>query len=355
MKRFKSIVLTTVAAVFVVASIVVAPSASAETNGGTGSSSLSIAPKKSYVIDPGGTTSDTILIRNIDTRNDLMLNLSVIDFTYQDDSGSPKLMLNTNAEPTTWSLRPYMTTPETITVKANGSVSVPVKVSIPKKLGAGSYYSAIMYSTGAPSGGNVGLSASGVTLVFVTVPGQVKEGLTLKKFGAYDKAAKKYRRFTAVEPGVIGYTLENSGNVAEAPVGTIKLRDMWGHEYTINEVNPTKSLALIGQARTFQACVKLDSENQKSEATKTDGSTCVSPGMWPGFYTASIDLYYGQNGNNTKEVTGNTFFFYLPLWFIVLTIIVLLLIALGIWRLVVAMKRKTRTSRNHRSSRMMRR
>lgn len=356
MKRFKSTVFMTLAAIMAVTSVIISmPMATAHAADGTGSSSLSIAPKKTYVIDPGGSAADTILIRNIDSKNELTLNLSVVDFTYRDDSGSPKLMLDSTTEPTTWSLRPYLTTPKSVTIKANGSASVPIKVTIPSKLGAGSYYSAIMYSTGAPTGGNVGLSASGVTLVFANVPGQVKENLVLKKFGAYDKTAKKYRMFTSTEPSVMGYTLENTGNVTEAPVGTVKLRDMWGHEYVINEVNPVSSLALIGQTRTFQACVKLNTEAQKSEATTTDSSTCVSPGMWPGFYSASIDLFYGQNGNNTKEVTGTAFFFYLPLWFIVLVIVVLLALALAIWRLVVALKRKTRTPSGRRSSRMMRR
>ena len=347
--------LLTVTAVFAVMSVFVVMPAQSVAAAGTGSSSLSIAPKKSYVIDPGDSIDDTILVRNIDSENDLSLTLTVIDFTYKDDSGSPKLMLDTTAEPTTWSLRSYMTVQKEVTIKANESASIPIKVTIPKNLGAGSYYSAIMYSTGAPSGGNVGLSASGVTLVFVTVPGQVNEGLTLKNFGAYDKTAKKYKRITSEEPLVIGYTLENSGNVAEAPAGTITLKDMWGHTYTIDEVNPNKNIALIGQTRTFQACIKLKTENQKSESSTTDAATCVSAGLWPGFYRASIDVFYGQNGNNTKEVTGNTFFFYLPLWFIVVCVIVLLLLAFGIWRLVVAIKQKTRAPRGRRSSRIMRR
>ena len=353
MKRLKSILLATVAIAVVIASALPTSSALAE----SGSSSLSIAPKKSYVIDPGGSIKDTISVRNIDTSNNLSLSLSVIDFSYQDDTGTPKLMLDKNTEPTTWSLRPYMTTQEAVTIKANSSTSIPIKIDVPKNLGAGSYYSAIMYSTGAPNGGNVGLSASGVTLVFVTVPGQVKESLTLKEFGPYSRNEKKYTRFTMTEPQVMAYTLANAGNVTEAPVGSIKLKDMFGHTYTIDNVNPVNSLALIGQTRTFQACIKLKSQetSSASEASTTDASTCVSPGLWPGFYRASIDLYYGQNGNNTQEVSGNTFFFYLPLWFIVLVIILLLALALGIWRLVVAIRRKTNAPKRHKSSRMMRR
>lgn len=331
MKRFKSIVLAAVA-VFIVAGSIPAVPASAQ------SSSLSIAPKKSYVIEPGNSVKDTLVIRNIDAKSDLQLYLRVIDFTYTDDSGTPKLMLGEDTEPTTWSLRNYLKVPESVTVKPGQSSTVDLSIAIPKKLGAGSYYSAIIYSTSAPSGGNVGLAASGVTLVFATVPGTVNENLTLKKFGAYDTNAKVYRHFTIDEPNVIAYTLENTGNVFEAPLGTIKLKDWFGHEYAINDINPNKSLALLGQTRTFQACIKLASQQVDFQGTKTDSTACVSPGLWPGYYSVSADLFYGQNGNLTKEITKSTFFWYLPVWFIIPMGIIILVLAFYIWRTVVALR-----------------
>lgn len=352
MKRLKSILLAVVA-VFLVAANIPVMSASAQS---AGSASLSITPKKSYVIDPGGSIKDTLSIRNIDTTSDLNVNLRVIDFTYTDDSGTPKLLLDQNAEPTTWSLKSYLSVPKTATVKASGGKTFDIGISVPKNLGAGSYYSAIIYSTGAPEGGNVGLSASGVTLVFVTVPGQVKESLKLTKFGLYERDARKYQFITGVEPLTLGYTLENSGNITEAPVGSIKLTSMFGQSYTITNVNPSKSLALIGQTRTFTACIKLKTDNPQSESTNAaDASTCVSPGLWPGAYNASIDLFYGQNGNYTKEITQNTVFWYLPLWFVVAVVLLVLIVAFAIWRLVVAIKRRTNMPRGRKSSRMMRR
>lgn len=335
MKRFKSIVLATLA-VFVVVGVIPVTPASAQS-----SSALSIAPKKTYVIEPGKSIDDKLSIRNIDANSTLSLNMRVIDFTYTDDGGTPKLNLDPNAEQTAWSLQPYMQVPESVKVKPGSSQSVDVKISIPKNLGAGSYYSAIIYSTGAPDGGNVGLSASGVTLVFVTVPGKVNESLNLKKFGPYDaskRGDKGYSFITMNEPQVMGYTLENKGNVTEAPVGTIKLKDMFGHEYTINDVNTTKSLALIGQTRTFQACIKTMAQRADFNGVKTDATNCTSPGLWPGFYNASIDIFYGQNGNNTQEITKNTVFWYLPLWFIIAFIIVLLIIAYFVWRIVVVIR-----------------
>ena len=331
MKRFKSIVLAALA-VFLVAAYIPVGSISAQ------SSSLSIAPKKNYTIDPGGSINDKLSIRNIDTTDELQLYLRVIDFTYTDDSGTPKLMLDGEADPTTWSLRPYLDVPESITVNPSSTATVDIGVDIPQNLGAGSYYSAIIYSTSAPDGGNVGLAASGVTLVFVDVPGQVNEDLTLKQFGAYDKDRKAYTFIALNEPQIIAYTLENKGNVAEAPVGSITLRGMFGQQYRITEVNPKKSLALIGQTRTFQACIKLNEQKKEVNGEEAREETCASPGLWPGMYTASAELYYGQNGNYTRDLTKTVVFWYLPLWFIIIFTLVVLVIAFYVWRTVVWMR-----------------
>lgn len=351
MKRFKSILLAALAVV-VATTYLPAQPAAAES---TGSAALSITPKKNYVADPGQVINDTLSIRNIDTTENLNLNLRVIDFTYTDDGGTPKLLLDPNLEPTAWSLKSYLKAPESVTVKKGDSKSVDFKISIPSNLGAGSYYSAIIYSTGAPDGGNVGLSASGVTLVFVTVPGQVNEKLELKKFGVYNpdkQSGDGYSFITGTEPKYMGYTIENLGNITAAPVGTIELKNLiFGHVNKLDEVNPKQSLALIGQTRTFEACIKLQEGEVKSNATRD----CVSAGLWPGLYKASISLFYGQNGNTTQELSKTAYFWYLPLWFVVTVILLTLAIAFAIWRLVVAIKRKTNAPRGRKPSKLMRR
>ncbi len=331
MKRFKGIVLAALA-IFVVAGSIPAPSASAQ------SSSLSIAPRKDYVIESGDTVNDKLTIRNIDRANDLQLYLQVVDFTFQDDSGTPKILMDTESEPTPWSLRSFVTIPQTAKVPAGGSTTIDMKVKVPSNVGAGGYYSAIVYSTSAPSGGNLGLAASGVTLAFVTVPGEVKEDLTIKRFGAYDAQTKSFNYFNFSEPQHMAYTLVNNGNIFESPLGTITLKSMFGQQYDIKNVNPSKSLALIGQERTFQACIKLATDKIDFQGEKADANTCVSPGLWPGLYTASIDLFYGQNGNLTKEITKTVHFWYLPLWFIIVALIIILAAAFYIWRLVVMLR-----------------
>ncbi len=353
MKRFKSMVIAGLAVVVFAATALHASPASAQS-----SAALSIVPKKTYVVEAGKSIKDTITIRNLDSTKDLQLTLRVVDFTYNDDGGSPKLMLAEDAPQTAWSLKPFLTIPKSVVIPKGSSKSLNLGVSIPAKQGAGSYYSAIVYSSGSPDGGNVGLSASGVTLAFVSVPGLVNENLTVQKFGAYnvptgtDKGG--YVFMTATEPQNIAYTLKNDGNVAEAPVGSITLKSLFGQEKVISNVNPNSSLALIGQSRTFVACIKLQTENVQFDGGTAKSTGCVDPALWPGFYTVSLDLFYGQNGNNTKEVTSTASFWYLPWWFVLTVLVVLGLATYFIWRLVQKIKGRNFANQRKKLSRRRR-
>lgn len=333
MKRFKSIALVACAVLIAVAYAMPALPASAQS-----SAALSIVPKKNYTIEPGKSVKDKLTIRNLDNEKPLELTLRVVDFTFSDDGGTPKLMLAQDAPQTTWSLKPFLNVPKSVKIPPKSSKTLDMGVEIPAKQGAGSYYSAIVYSTGAPDGGNVGLSASGVTLVFTSVPGKVKEDLKLEKFGAYmtgtaDKKAG-YVFITPDEPLNMAYTLKNSGNVTEAPVGSITLKHMFGKETVINEVNPNQSLALIGQTRTYTSCIKLKAEEVDFNGAKSKSKTCVSAALWPGYYTASLDIFYGQNGNSTQEIVSTAGFWYLPWWFVAVCLVILAAIAYGVWLVV---------------------
>lgn len=350
MNRLKSIVVYFAVLVIGVAVFLNLPEASAQT-----SASLSIVPKKNYTIESGESIKDTLTIRNIDTENTLSLTLRVVDFTFSDDGGAPQLMLDENAPQTVWSLKPYISVPESITIEPGSTKTVNMSVSIPSNRGAGSLYSAIVYSTGAPDGGNVGLSASGVTLVFTNIPGDVDEKLTLEKFGAYKDpgtgGGDGYMSFTYEKPEMMAYTLRNEGNVTESPMGSITLTSMFGQEYVISKVNPNESLALIGQTRKFTACIKLKSEDVDFNGRRTSTTACTEPDLWPGLYTANIDLFYGQNGNNTQEVSGSAYFWYLPLWFIAIVLIIFAVVTIFIWRTIHKIRNRGRGLQTKRLSR----
>lgn len=314
MNRLKSAALVLLAVV-VATSLVFIPQQNASAQG---SAALSIVPKKTYTIEPGKTVNDTLLIRNQDRERPLNLSLRVIDFSYMDDSGAPKLMLAEDAPQTAWSLRKNISIPETVSIEPGASESIDMSVTIPENQGGCSLYSAIVYSSTSSEGGNVGLSASGVTLVFANIPGECKEDLQLKKIGAYKETGAQsggeYGYFHLEKPKRMAYTLKNSGNVAESPVGSITLKPWFGKETVINNINPNGSLALIGQERTFTACVKLKGQDVNFDGTRAEATTCDEPVLWPGFYKVDLAGYYGQNGNNTKDIVGSSWFVYMPWW-----------------------------------------
>jgi len=350
MKSFKSTVIAGLAVLVFAASVLQAVPASAQS-----SASLSIVPKKNYIIEPGKSAKDTLTVRNLDTERTLELTLRVVDFTYTDDGGTPKLLLAEDAPQTTWSLKPFLTIPKSVKIPPKSSKTLDMNVAIPANHGAGSYYSAILYSSGAPDGGNVGLSASGVTLVFTSIPGEVNENLKLEKFGGYTQPTQNKKGgfyfITGDKPRTLAYTLKNEGNVTEAPVGSITLKNLFGQEQVINNVNPNSSLALIGQSRTFTACIKSESENLDFNGGTTQTTACADSGLWPGYYNASLDLYYGQNGNRTQEITSSASFWYLPVWFVVSVLVILAAAAFGIWRLVEKIKGQKYASQRKKLSR----
>lgn len=337
-------ILSMLSAALVVLGVVVnvMPALAAAGNSSTG---LSINPRKNLVVNAGQTISDNLLVSNLSAAYPLTISLKDVDFTFYNNSGTPKLFLAKNAPQTTWSIKPFLHFPATEVVPAGGSVQVPYTVTVPKNQGAGSYYGAVVYSADSGNGGNVDLDASGVTLMFVTVPGAVHEKLALQKLGTYTSsktaAAGSYTFINTQSPTQIAYTLQDDGNVAESPAGSATLTYMFGGKpINISNINVNSDLALIGQSRLFQTCVNNEKQGITAVGTYTLNNVCGPVKLKPGMYTINLSAYYGQNGNPTQQVGGTAHFWYLPWWFIATFIAVLLVLAYIIWRVVRMIRRR---------------
>jgi hypothetical protein len=351
MKRFYRFLSAALGVLFIAISVLPASAATSANNSG-GSAGLSITPRKNYVMNPGQTITDKLVIGNLDSATQLNLSMRMIDFTYMNQSGTPKLYLEQNAPTTPWSLKPYTTLPKNVTVPAGGTTTVNYSITIPKNLGAGSYYSAILYQAGGANGGNVALNASGVTLAFVSVPGTVKENLSLQKLGAYnseDNGTTGNYVFIdmAEQPKVIAYTLKNEGNVFESPAGSITVKDMFGHKVADITTNSTQSLALLGQARLLTSCIKTVQQTVQALGGTTKNTNCVDPHLKPGRYSVALDVFYGQNGNQTHEINATASFWYLPYWFLLVLAVIIAALAVGIWWLQKKIKAVVKGSTYH--------
>jgi hypothetical protein len=296
----------------------------------TSSSAIIINPRINAILNPGQTVTGQLQVGNQDNVAPLDLSLRVIDFSYTNQTGTAKLFL-ANEPQTTWSLKPYLSIPSTLHVPASGNENFSYTIKIPSNLGAGSYYSAIEYASGLGDSGNVGLSAAGVTLMFVTVSGNAKEHMTLEKFGAFNEtgtneAGNFTHYITTTQPNSIAFSVKNHGNVVESPAGSIII-NKWGRHYeTIASANPNSLLTLIGQTRLYVPCIKNQTQVVNNPATPTDPNACVASGLTPGHYSASLAVYYGQNGNPTQEIIATASFWYIPVWLLVIILIVFLLI-----------------------------
>jgi hypothetical protein len=304
------------------------------------SNGLGVSPRKDYTVQPGKSISDTLYISNLSLNQDLQVDLRMIDFGAQNETGAPALQLNDDgSSQTPWSLKPFIKMPASVTVPAGKSTNVPFTVTIPASQGAGSYYSAIEYSAVNPeTKERVNISASTVSLVFVTVPGQAKEQLILKQFGMYssdqnDTTGEFKGFFFGSTPKEFAYRLQNNGNVAEQPSGSMIIKNMFGRTVKeVEDVNPKKQLVLIGQTRRIQSCIKSSVLTSKAPSgQETEQTVCDDPGLWPGRYTAQIAMYYGLNGNSTQEIQATISFWYIPTWSIVGFVVLLLLIVGFVW------------------------
>lgn len=343
-KLFRVIAVMAVLAGFVVAQI---GQVSSQSN------ALAISPRKDYTLKPGESVEDTLTVTNRNEAEALNLELNVVDFQAQDESGTPQLMRD-STERTAWSLKNYIDMPQQVTVNPGETIRIPITISMPNDIGAGSYYSAIEYAaTGPAAEDRVNISASGVSLVFVKVPGQAKQQLTFLQFGAFvPEEGGTGGSFKGIyfgdKPKVLAYRLRNDGNIAEQPNASIIVKNFAGDEvYTVNDANPKDQLALRGQTRRFDSCINPEDVTQTTEGgadinTVVCGDTSFSPGR----YTAELSILYGENGNETREITAKTTFWYLPWWFIGVVVVGLAIIAGAIAYVVRRVKdvrnRKTR-------------
>src|SRR5438045_3585339 len=71
------------------------------------SNGLGISPRKDYNVQAGKSISDTLYISNLSVNQDLQVDLRVIDFGAQNETGAPALQFATDVPPTPWSLKPF--------------------------------------------------------------------------------------------------------------------------------------------------------------------------------------------------------------------------------------------------------
>lgn len=276
-------------------------SVSAQTNVSGAVEGLQISP---VIIElnaqKGGTYTVPVKLTNV-TSQDHTYYSAVNDFTSQDETGSPRILL-TSTLPDTASIISWVSTAKQITIKSGQSETLNVQINVPSAAEAGGHYGTLRFSGVAPTpqSAGIGLSASTGMLFLVRVDGTIVEKASVASFTSAttdDKATSFFEK----APLNLAVRIKNEGNVHIKPFGQIVVHDIFGGLVATLPVNNQKSNILPNSIRRFD--VKLDNS-------------------WLfGHYTADLALGYGTSG---QAITATTDF-----WVIPYKIVLVLLLALA--------------------------
>jgi hypothetical protein len=227
----------------------VSPLATAQSNQGQG---LEISPPLAELkADPGQTVTAKVKVRNV-TRETLIVNAEVNDFTAgNEEDGQPRLILE-EGEKSPYSVKDWITTISEITLKSEEQKPVTITLQVPQNASPGGHYGVVRF-TGTPpgvEGTGVSLSASIGALVLVNVSGDVQESAKIVELFTAQNGEK--RGFFEYGPITLAERIENTGNVHIKPTGTVRVTNMFGQETATFSLNDRGGNILPASIRKFE-------------------------------------------------------------------------------------------------------
>jgi hypothetical protein len=291
----------------------------AQTSGG--SSGYLVSPvRQELTIEKGQSQKVTLTVENV-TQAATTAKALVNDFEASDDeTGQPRILLD-NSSVSGNSFKSLIGEMADITLGPLQKQQVEIVISVPADAYAGGYYGAIRFVDATTENSqNVALAASVGAIFLVQVPGNLTEAMELVEFTPA-KDGSNGRFFIGGDGISIVTRLRNTGNIHVKPFGKVTITDRSGTVVESFEFNNTEPRAnvLPDSIRRFED--KL--QNQK----------------WFGKYTVTANLGYGTAGS---LITATTYFWVVPLWLVIVSAAVILLILVGgyfIYRKIAANKR----------------
>ncbi len=272
----------------------------------TGGSGLQLSPTRTELnAQPGEQKTFSIILKNI-TQADVTAKVFLNDFESDGQSGTPQIVVDEKRERSPYTLNKMLRDLADVDLKANETKEIKLTVDVPVDTAPGAYFGAVRYAS-LPKGQElteaqrqVALTASVAHLVFVEIPGDVNEQIQIQRLEATRDG--KGGKFFFKAPGQSSATVKNLGNGFSRPFGQVELKNMTGKEVAKYELNNTepKGIILPNSSRTF-----------------TDD---ISNIKIPGKYTLSASVAYGNGG---EVVTYKSSFWYLPIWFVIIFVVLL--------------------------------
>lgn len=259
-----------------------------------------IPPRIEIKLKPGETVTKEIKVRN-ESKTEKVVSTTIKDFIVTDDAGTP-IQVNSqdlDENGNRWAAASWIqVSPTKVKLKAGETKTLMLTIIAPEDALPGGHYSMIIHSpqndtfvseTGSYIETNVG------TLVYVTIPGDIKEKASIKKFTAPS--------FSEYGPIDFKTTITNLSDIHITPAGAITITDALGLKVAQLDLNPTNIFP-----------------NTSRELTST-----LQHKLLFGRFKAQINAAYGTSG---QLLTATLFFWVIPYKLIALLLVIVLILIL---------------------------
>jgi len=262
---------------------------------------LKLAPGESatYQIKLFNETSETIYIDG-----------SIEKFIPQGETGAAQILpFDVTDQSINWLKLPN----NSLVLKPDEEISVPVIIDVPRTADIGGYYLAVMWQS-APNPQSTKsdqtlISSRVGSLVLLEVTGEVNHNLEIVDFDF-----KNNSKFYLNRPVDFFLRLRNSGSVHERPQGSIVIKNFFGQTIEALDINFARSAILPNTTRIFEVAWAKNSELYPLK--KIFNFTI-------GFYSAKVIIDYGDNQSLISEPI---YFWVIPWPILILTLIIIIIV-----------------------------
>lgn len=260
-----------------------------------------IPPRLEVTANPGQVVTKEIKIRN-DSAVEKIITINVKDFIVTDDSGTPIQLDNNSAlqSQNRWAASSWIQISNTnLKLKPGETKALALTVLVPDNALPGGHYAMILSTpnteatlnqTSAVIQANVG------TLVYITVPGNIKQNAVIKNFSA--------PFFSEYGPIDFKSTIANFSDIHITPAGSINIKNWLGGK---------------------TATLKLDTTNIFPYTSRDFQNTLKNRWLF-GRYQAQLQAVYGTNGST---VLATLYFWVIP-WRLIILIITAIAIIIAL-------------------------
>jgi hypothetical protein len=283
----------------------------------SGDEGLTLSPPiKELTLSPGETSTQTLKLTN-PTAKLVELYPKVMNFNAKGDSGEPGFT-EANVENTKFSLASWITlTQSKVALTPEQVVEYQYTINVPQNAEPGGHYGVVFFATEPPTlekdVSKVALSSMVGGLVLVRVPGDIKEEGQIESFDS-DKLVYLFNN--------VKYTtrIRNLGNVHFKPLGTIKIKDLFGRTVDVLDFN-------------------ANGGNILPESTRKWENGWKSSKILIGPVKATLNITYGST---SKPITESIWLWMIPWWLLVIiAVLVVALIAFLVYRKLKKKNKRT--------------